>query len=221
VRDLPTPPTIASDILDDEARERARDQRRFVTRSGRMEPELRFRVLLATLKMETDFLDLADKKARFALMIMSVLNAITIVLIVKGVDIFSGNDGWALLLRVEAALYGAATVYYIWQAIETLRPRGQRGRLHAALPTEIVPGETMRMLFHADIAKRDRDDYRALWSELRLDNVTTELSDQLHMVSSINVLKYSALAKLYHGVGVMTIILTIALLLEGVHRILG
>ena len=51
-----------------------------------------------------------------------------------------------------------------------------------------------------------------LWALLRLDNVTTELSDQLHMVSRINVLKYRALGRLYQGVGVMTILLTLGLL---------
>ena len=55
VQDPQAPPTSADNVLDDEARERARDQRRYITRSGRMEPELRFRVLLSTLKMETDF----------------------------------------------------------------------------------------------------------------------------------------------------------------------
>jgi hypothetical protein len=48
--------------------------------------------------------------------------------------------------------------------------------------------------------------------------VTTELSDQLHMVSRINVAKFAALGRLYQGVGVMTILLTLALLTVAASR---
>ncbi len=193
-------------------RRRARALRRAEEMAGPMEPELRFRVLLSILKMETDFLDLADKKARFALVIMSALNAIALVLIMKGAEFVTAAGGWGHALRVILACYFAGTIFYIWQAIEALRPRGQRGRCTKALPNEITPEASMRVLFHTDIAARERDDFRGLWSELRLDNVTTELSDQLHMVSRINVVKFAALGRLYQGVGVMTLLLTAALL---------
>ena len=62
------------------------------------------------------------------------------------------------------------------------------------------------------IAPREREEFRGLWQNLRLDNLTTELADQLHMVSRINVLKFAALGRLYQGVGVMTVLLTLLLL---------
>jgi hypothetical protein len=193
-------------------RRRQRALRRVEETAGPMEPELRFRVLLSILKMETDFLDLADKKARFALVIMSALNAIALVLIMKGAEMITAPGAWGRSLRVLLACYFAGTIFYIWQAIEALRPRGQRGRCTTALPSEITPEASMRVLFHTDIAARERDDFRTLWSGLRLDNVCTELSDQLHMVSRINVMKFAALGRLYQGVGVMTFLLTAALL---------
>lgn len=202
-----------ADLADErDHRRRQRARRRAEESAGPMEPELRFRVLLSILKMETDFLDLADKKARFALVIMSVLNAMALVLIMKGTEIITAVGVWGLSLRVLLSCYFAGTIFYIWQAIEALRPRGQRGRRKASLPTEITPESSMRVLFHTDIAARERDDFRELWSALRLDNVCTELSDQLHMVSRINVVKFAALGRLYQGVGVMTLLLTAALL---------
>lgn len=194
-----------------EARRHQRELKRAEASAGPMQPELRFRVLLSILKMETDFLDLADKKARFALVIMSALNAIALVLIMRFGAIVTAPGAWGTAVRVELALYFAGTVFYIWQAIEALRPRGKRCRL-AVLPSEITPESSMRALFHTDIAARDEAEFRRLWASLRLDNVTTELADQLHMVSRINVKKYQALGRLYQGVGVMTVLLTVAIL---------
>jgi len=197
---------------DKETKRAAREARRAECDAGPMRPELRYRALLSILKMETDFLDLADRKARFALMIMSALNAVALVIVVRGGTALTAPGPWALAMRVELALYGAATLYYIRQAIESLRPRGKVDRSAAHLPREIAPGESMQVLFHADIAPRDRDEFRGLWQHLRLDNLTTELADQLHMVSRINVLKFAALGRLYQGVGVMTVLLTVLLL---------
>jgi hypothetical protein len=71
---------------------------------------------------------------------------------------------------------------------------------------------SMRMLFHGDIVRRPRAEYRRVWDELRMDNLTTELADQLHILSAINQDKYAALARLYRGVSVMTGLLTVTLL---------
>ncbi|MDX2183725.1 MAG: hypothetical protein SFW08_07070 [Gemmatimonadaceae bacterium] len=202
------------------SRRAAKRAARVEEEAGQMAPEMRYRVLQSTLKMETDFLDLADKKARFALVIMSAVNAAAVVFALRGVQDWSSSHPLAIALRVESLAYGAATLWYIGQAIQALRPRGERGALHA-LPTAIEPGVSMRVLFHSDIASRTRDDNRAMWDGLRLDNVTTELADQLHMVSRINVLKYRALGRLYTGVGLMTALLTTALLTEGARRLFG
>jgi len=211
----PTPALSKTD------RRRERNEERHELEAGRMTPELRYRALLSILKIETDFLDLADKKARFALIIMSALNAVALVVVVRGGAVFGAPGGWGVALSAELALYGTATLYYIWQAIESLRPRGKVGRSPQGLPTEIVPGRSMRVVFHVDIAQRERSEFRALWDHLRLDNLNTELADQIHMVSRINVAKYDALGRLYVGVGVMTGLLTLLLLTAGAAQALG
>ncbi len=201
----------APSMISKEARRRERDSRRFDAESGRMTPELRYRALLSILRIETDFLDLADKKARFALVIMSALNAVAIVVVVRGGAAFAAPGAWGIALSAELALYGTATLYYIWQAIESLRPRGKVGRSPQGLPVDIAPGASMRVVFHVDIAQRERSEFRAIWDHLRLDNLNTELADQIHMVSRINVAKFDALGRLYVGVGVMTGLLTLLL----------
>jgi hypothetical protein len=174
--------------------------------NGPLEPAQRYRALWATLKSETDLLDLADKKARFALVVMGVLNALVVVLALKGKDFMPVKGTWGSIGQVETGIYALCAVYYVWQAIEALRPRGKAHRPPEAAPPAIVPGASMRVIFHGDIARRSREEYRQLWRELRLDNLITELADQVHMVSTINVSKYDALGRLYRGLGVMTVL---------------
>jgi len=201
-----------------EARRQARFERRLLEANGHLDPGMRFRALQSTLKAETDFLDLADKKARFALIIMSVLNAVALVVVTKGGnELFPRHGAWGRVLQFEVVVYAAVTVYYIWKAIDALRPRGKLGRPTGTLPVGITHNESMRVLFHADIAARSREEYRALWSQLRLDNVNAELADQLHMVSCINVVKFEALRRLYQGVVVMPVLITLTLLTMGAH----
>jgi hypothetical protein len=204
-----------------EVQRREKKARRFDKEGGPLSPVMRYRTLIDTLKIEEDFLDLADKKARFALIIMSVLNAVAVLLAVRGGDGLIPKTGpWAAAIQLEIVAYAASTVYYLVQAINALRPRGETGIATVDLPTEVVAGESMRVLFHSHIVRRSREDYRRVWDELRLDNVTAELADQLHIVSKINVQKYAALYRLYQGMKILTGIVGLTLLTIGVHRLL-
>ena len=65
----------------------------------------------------------------------------------------------------------------------------------------------MRVLFYADAVGRDRAAYRAVWDSLRMDNLTTEMTDQLYTLSQINRQKYAALDRLYAGLMIMALLL--------------
>jgi len=67
------------------------------------------------------------------------------------------------------------------------------------------------VLFHGDIVRRDLAAFRRAWDELRMDNLNTELTDQLHTIARINQDKYAALARLYRGVTIMTAFLSATL----------
>lgn len=195
-----------------EAKRREKDARRQESERGLLEPGLRYRALQNSVEMAQDLIELADRKARFALVIISVLNAVALVLVIRGGEALLPRTGaWEMLVQAELGVYTVVTVYYIWQAIETLRPRGAETATSDLLPDTVTPGASMRVLFHADVVRRDRAVYRRLWDELRMDNLTTELADQLHTLSGINYSKYAALARLYRGVSLMTAMLFIAL----------
>jgi hypothetical protein len=216
--DIPSPDGASEGPYEDkEAKRREKESRRLEAERGPLEPGFRYRAMQNAVEMTQDLIELADRKARFALVIISVLNAIALVVIVRGGDAVIPRTGpWGMLIMTEVVVYVAVTVWYIFQAIEALRPRGAAPV--DALPTTVEPGKSMRVLFHGDIARRDRSEYRRVWDELRMDNLNTELADQLHILSAINHDKYAALARLYRGVTVMTGLLTVTLVsLAGYH----
>lgn len=192
----------------DKAEKAEKAARRLEAERGLLDPESRYKALVNAVKMTQDLLEMGDKKARFALVVMSVLNAVAVLLVVRGGEhIFPTSGAAATLVPVEFGAYVIVTVFYVWQAISALRPRVARVPKPGELPSAVVPGESMRLLFYADAVARSRDEYRALWESLRMDNLTTELADQLHTLSEINRQKYIALGRLYTGLTVMAVML--------------
>ena len=195
-----------------ELKRREKEARRAETDRGVLDPALRYRALINAVEAGQDLIELADKKARFALIIISVLNAVAIVLAVRGGESLIPRTGsWALVIQMELVVYVGVTVYYIFQAIETLRPRGTRSGGTDTLPSSVEPGTSMRVLFYSDIVRRDRAAYRRIWEDLRQDNLNVELAEQMHTIAGINQSKFVALARLYAGVRVMAIMLAITL----------
>lgn len=196
--------------------------RKLEAERGLLDPADRYRALVNAVKAAQDLIELADRKARFALVIMSVLNAVAVLLVVRGGDTLLPTSGFlAMLVRLELVAYVVVTVYYISQAIAALRPRGVRALPAADLPSTVEPGVSMRVLFYGDVVSRDRASYGELWERLRMDNLTTELSDQLYALSWINQQKFTALHRLYYGLTVMTVMLAALIGTIALHRFGG
>lgn len=175
---------------------------------GLLDPSDRYRALVNAVKQAQDLIEMGDRKARFALVIMSVLNAVAVLLVARGGSSMLPTTGvWSVLLIAQVAVYVVVTLYFVSQAVSALRPRGVHPPPAHEMPAEVQPGASMRVLFHADVMARSRADYRAMWERLRMDNLTTELADQLYTLSMVNQRKYAALERLYFGVSVMTVLL--------------
>ena len=186
--------------------------RKLEAERGLLDPPDRYKALVNAVEASQDLIELADKKARFALVIMSVLNAVAVLLVVRGGTAVIPRTGiLGVLVPVEFATYAVVTVYYISQAISALRPRGVKPPPSNALPRTIEPEKSMRVLFYADVVAREREQYRELWANLRMDNLTSELADQLYTLSIINGQKYAALQRLYFGLTIMTVLLAVVI----------
>lgn len=190
----------------------ARKAEKLEAEKGLLDPADKYKALVNAVEASQDLIELADKKARFALVIMSVLNAVAVILVVRGGSFAFPKEGLlGAIVPIELAAYAVVTVYYISQAISALRPRGVKSPASNLLPTQIEPSKSMRVLFYADVIARERAEYRELWANLRMDNLTTELSDQLYSLSIINGQKFRALERLYFGLTVMTVLLAVVI----------
>ena len=209
-------PTKPEKVVDPDEKVR----RKLESERGLLDPEGRYKAQVNALKAAQDLIEMGDRKARFALVVMSVLNAVLILLVARsGTSLLPATGLWALIAQVELAAYVGVTVFYVVQAIQALRPRGLKHPPGTPLPSVVQPGVSMRMLFHTDIIVRDKAEYRALWDELRMDNLTTELADSLHTLGIITQRKYEALDRLYVGLIVMAGLLAVFLLTLGAHHL--
>lgn len=177
----------------------------------------RFKILMDVLSEGRRLVELADHKARYALVIVGVLNAVAIVL-----ERSSAFDSLPPALHpwMQAAvvLYAVVTLYCALAAIACLRPR----RLHYAelLPPH-PPGEgpapnygPRGVLFWEAIARTDVTAYRRAWSEVHLGEINAEAVLILHRLARVLQAKFAALRHLYAG---LTVLVAVGCLLLGVY----
>jgi uncharacterized protein YjiK len=186
------------------------------------DPWQRYKALHDSLKESQDLVDLADHKARFALIIMGALNAAIIILSTRS-DVFSSLPAnLKLWLYVYFAVYTVIAIYFLVQAIESLRPRP----IPNVTPRNEVPdkAENLGLRFFVDALRYELPTYLSAWQDVRVSQLNTELATQLHALARINHAKYNAVAKLYLGLQAITVLTAGLLVALGVaawveHRV--
>lgn len=166
-----------------------------------LEPWERYRALVDVLDNYTDLLEHADRKTRFALIIMGLLNAVNFLLVVR-TDVFSVNpDSIGPPLAIYAALYAFLSLFFFSQAIEALRPRSARFFRDAPKPGADPPRRLRAM---AHVAVEGPDEYYQSWRNANLDQLCRELADAAQSMAAVNMDKYRALERVYRGLIALT-----------------
>lgn len=178
------------------------------------EPWQRYRALVDTIKEAHDLIDLADHKARFALIIMGALNA-AIIIIGSRSDLLAGlPPNLKVWLYGYLGVYGVIAIYFLVQAIESLRPRSIPNiSLHGEVPDEEA---SLGLRFFVDATRYDTPGYLKAWQSVRVSQLNTELAIQLHTLARINRKKYDAVSRLYRGLQAITVLTTGLLVALGV-----
>ena len=201
---LPTrQPDLSSPSLDDgaEIKRLRRLERTLDTRP--LDAWERYRGLVDVVDDYRELLDSADKKTRFALIIMGLLNAVNFLLVARS-DVLGAPT--ALLgrgLAAYAALYAFLSLYFFSQAIAALRPRAAKlfaGDDHD--PGHIAAGRRLRSMAH--VAREEPDALYDLWQGAQVGHLSREVAYQAQALARINVEKYQALARVYRGLVALT-----------------
>jgi hypothetical protein len=189
----------------DPDKEARRAEKRLRELSEPVEPWERYRALRQTLDEAQKFEDLADHKARFAMILMGALNALLLVLAL------SESSGVASLASQPwivgyLLLCGSSAIYLFHQAIEALRPRSSNRPRSSVRDAGGEPAEA-GLRHHDEVLRQDQEAYLSAWQRVCVEQLNREIARQVHQQAQVNQAKERALTRLYAGLRVMMFLL--------------
>jgi uncharacterized protein YjiK len=191
--------------VDVDPRRRKKEARRQARSVRHLDPWERYRALVDSLEEAQDLVELADRKARFALVIMGALNVTFFFLATRSDLVDYVPRSLRPFLAFYLVAYAGVALFFFLEAIESLRPRRFRPRVP-------YPGEgggehhPEGLRYYEDIVLRDLEAYRRAWREVRFGQLNAELTVQNHVMARINLDKFRSLRRLYVGLRVLTIL---------------
>jgi hypothetical protein len=176
----------------------------------------RYRALNDAIDEAYDLIDVSNREARFALLLLGGLNAF-IVIAASRTDLVASLDPQPrVITSVLFAVYAVLAVFFLLEAIKALRP----GRFRPDLGNwpDSSPDYPRRVRYFEDVVLRDVESHWRAWQEVQVEQLNAELAIQLHSLSQKNQATRISLRRLYTGLRVMTLLIT-ALLLLVLHGI--
>jgi hypothetical protein len=175
-------------------RKRQKDLERF-TETRVLDPWERYRALSDHVDHLLDITELADRKTRFALVILGALNAVNVLIAIRAPQIDADGLNHTFI-QVYVAGYVIISLYFFVYAILALRPRvGRMHRVGEVRSEGTVPG--LRLM--DDILATDIDDYYELWRTAEVGQLDREMALQAHLLARANAEKFRAVHRVFHG----------------------
>src|SRR5688572_1269723 len=156
-----------------------KDAVRFVGKLGKKQKKLRrdairpldswerYRALTDALDEAIDLVDLADHKARFALVIMAAVNVV-LFLSADALDpLKAKSETLQIVLGIYLFLYILVALYFFLQAIESLRPRHSQPQVNPADQTRFEE-YPLGIRFYEDVLRRDVNAFVKAWQDVRI-----------------------------------------------------
>ena len=161
----------------------------------------RFRILSELVDQGRQVIELADHRARYALVVMSVLNAFVFLVISRSHLLGELPPTFRTWLIGFMGLYGVLTFIFVFYAVDCLRPRPLQVRGGAGGPEEREAGAARHPLLGrrspAMISRR----FRRAWSEARMEQLNAEVVIIAYRLARVVRAKYLDLGRLYLGLG--------------------
>jgi hypothetical protein len=203
----PLAPVDPISLLDAEETERIRrlERKRIHDAERRLEGWERYRALIDASDEAYELIDISNREARFALILMGALNAVALVLVTRAdaLSILPSRDRyWMVALFVA---YIVMAVGFLLQAIEALRPGRFRPRLW-----DWTGGDDDRpagVRYYEDVIEQTAAGHWKAWQDVRLTQLNAEIAVQVHSLSLKNHAKHVAIRRLYGGLRIMAMVL--------------
>jgi hypothetical protein len=192
-------------------RPRRKELRRLQGEARGLEPWERYRALNDAMDEVYEVMDHSNREARFALIVMGILNAF-VAISASRPEVVGALEGpqrtaAALLLGV----YAVAAMYFLYQAIEALRP----GKFRPQLGAWQTSGQALPMgiRYYEDVIRRDALGHWRAWHEVQVGQLNAELAVQFHSLCFKSNVKRAALVRLFGGLRLMTMLVAALMVL--------
>jgi len=207
-------PTLDGEFATDAFKIRKKDLKRLHDSTRPLDSWERYRALVDSLEEAYDLVDIGNREARFALIVMGALNALPLVFLTKtdAISGLTGNERFTMATLLSG--YAVLLLYFILQAIEALHPGwfkpeiGDWSLERADHPIGVRHFE--------EIIKRTATEHWSAWQKVRVSQLNAELAVQIHSLARKNHAKHLAVRRLYIGLRAMALMLAAVLLLYGV-----
>ena len=162
-----------------------------------LDPWERYRALVDTYDAFFDMNELADRKTRFALVMMGALNALNVILATQRMfgDLTAGIRP---LIGLYFTLYAALSLYFFVHAIATLRPR------ISMFPGGQPAAARVGLRFIGDVVEASGDAYYQRWTGAQVGELCRETAQHVQVVARVSEAKFKALDRVYNGLTAMT-----------------
>jgi hypothetical protein len=202
----------------EEPKIRPKDLKRLLDMARPLDAWERYRALNDAMDEAYEVVDISNREARFALILMGGLNAVVFLAATRS-DLLNALDSRQRVFgAVMLAIYFVCAVYFLFQAIEALRPGNFRPNLaHWDPDSDDYP---KRVRYFEDVIERDLPSHWRAWREVHMGQLNAEIAIQLYSLCVKSNVKRVALRKLYAGLRLMTLMVTglIVLFVYGAWR---
>ena len=193
-------------------RRRRKEAERFLD-SRPLDPWERYRALSDHVDHLLDVTELADRKTRFALVILGALNAVNVLIAIRAPQVDADGLNHTFI-QVYVAGYVLISLYFFVYAIMALRPRvGRMHRAGEARADTSLPG--LRLM--DDILVTSIEDYYDLWQKAEVGQLDREMALQAHLLARANAEKFKAVRRVFQGLLILVALTAILITIIGVH----
>ena len=195
---------------------RARKQAEKFAEARPLESWELYRALSDSVDHMLDVIEMADRRTRFALVLLGTLNAANILIALQA-DLVGATALDPLLLTAYIGCYLLLSLYFLVHAVIALKPRArQMGRAVDAADLAGLPG----LRLPDDILAHQPDAFYDLWRTTEIGALNRELALQVHLMARTTSEKFAALRKLYNGLLILIVLTAIFIALLGLHAVL-
>jgi hypothetical protein len=206
-------PSLDGEFATDGFKMRKKDLKRLHDSTRPLDSWERYRALVDSLEEAYDLVDIGNREARFALIVMGALNALPLVFLTKtdAISGLSGSERFAMASLLSG--YACLLLYFILQAIEALHPGWFKPEI-GDWSTERVD-HPIGVRHFEEIIKRSAAEHWSAWQQVRVSQLNAELAVQIHCLARKNHAKHLAVRRLYIGLRAMALMLAAVLVLYG------